>query len=107
MLLIEGRVGAVVSTTTLKPAVALLVLPAASVAVTVKVCDPFVSSIRGVNQPTVITLHQRRTQQGASIIDADGAACLGGTVQRRARIVGQLSVVERRIEHAACDIIHH
>ena len=54
MLLIEGCVGAVVSTTTLKPAVALLVLPAASVAVTVKVCDPFVSGVVGVNDQLLL-----------------------------------------------------
>ena len=54
MLLIDGSVGAVVSTLIVKPAVAPLVLPAGSVAVTVKVCEPFPNGVVGVNDQLLL-----------------------------------------------------
>ena len=50
-------------------------------------------------RPTVIALHQRGTQQGAAVIDADGAARFGGTVERWSGIVSQLPVAKPRVEH--------
>ena len=52
MLTITGTPGAVVSTTITKLLVAGLLLPAASVAVTVSVCEPSLSGVPGVKLQT-------------------------------------------------------
>ena len=85
--MIEGAVGATVSTVTLNAAEAAPVLPAASVAVAVRLWAPSAQRRGGV-APGAGAVGGGAAEQRGAVVDLDGAVGLGGAGQGQRVVVG-------------------